>query len=90
MRPVFRGENIAIWSVNHTKKNAIDMTQGPLARQILAFSIPLMLTNLLQVLFNMSDIAVLGRFAGDDALGAVGSTSTLVYLITGTPWVSGR
>ena len=83
MRPVFRGENIAIWSVNHTKKNAIDMTQGPLARQILAFSIPLMLTNLLQVLFNMSDIAVLGRFAGDDALGAVGSTSTLVYLFTG-------
>ncbi len=70
-------------SVSITEKNSIDMTRGPLGRQILSFSIPLMLTNLLQVLFNMSDIAVLGRFAGDDALGAVGSTSTLIYLFTG-------
>lgn len=68
---------------NMTKKNAIDMTHGPLAKQILAFSIPMMLSNLLQVLFNMSDIAVLGQFAGDNALGSVGSTSTLIYLFTG-------
>lgn len=64
-------------------KNAMDMTRGPLGRQILAFSIPMMLSNLLQVLFNMSDIAVLGQFSGDRALGAVGSTSTLIYLFTG-------
>ena len=37
------------------------MTDGPLARQIMAFSIPLMISNVLQVLFNMADIAVAGR-----------------------------
>ena len=81
--PSFWGLIFEIRSVKITKKNALDMTQGPLAKQILAFSIPLMLTNLLQVLFNMSDIAVLGQFAGDNPLGSVGSTSTLVYLFTG-------
>ena len=55
-----------------------DLTQGPLAKQILLFSLPLIASNLLQVLFNMSDVAVVGRFAGPLALGAVGSTTTLV------------
>ena len=59
------------------------LTQGNLAKQILVFSLPLMLSNLLQVLFNMSDIAVVGRFAGSLALGSVGSTTTLVVLFTG-------
>ncbi len=60
-----------------------DLTQGSLKSQILRFSLPLMLTNILQVLFNMSDIAVVGRFAGSAALGSVGSTTTLVALFTG-------
>ena len=65
-------------------KNRIqDMTQGRLSKQILFFSLPLILTNVLQVLFNMSDIAVVGRFSGPVALGAVGSTSILVTLFTG-------
>ena len=59
------------------------LTEGPLARQILLVSLPLALSNLLQVLFNMSDVAVVGRFAGSVALGAVGSTSTFVTLFTG-------
>lgn len=59
------------------------MTEGPLARSILAFSFPLMLSNVLQALFNMSDIAVVGRFAGAEALGSVGSTAILVTLFTG-------
>ena len=59
------------------------MTEGPLARQIMAFSIPLMISNVLQVLFNMADIAVAGRFAGPEALGAVGSTTILVTLFIG-------
>ena len=59
------------------------MTEGPLTRRILGFSIPLVLSNLLQVLFNMSDIAVVGRFAGAEALGSVGSTVILVGLFTG-------
>ena len=46
------------------------------------FSLPLIASNLLQILFNISDIAVVGRFAGPMALGAVGSTTTLVTLYT--------
>ena len=59
-----------------------DMTRGSLWSGIFLFSFPLILSNLLQILFNMSDIAVVGRFAGSVALGAVGSTTTLVTLFT--------
>ena len=59
------------------------MTEGSLWKKIFIFSLPLILSNLLQVLFNMSDIAVIGNFAGDISLGAVGSCSTLVLLFTG-------
>ena len=61
----------------------MNLTQGPLARQILVFSLPLVLSNLLQALFNMTDIAVVGRFAGSLALGSVGSTTIFVTLMTG-------
>ena len=57
---------------------ALDMTQGRLSRQIVRFSLPLMLTNLLQMLFSMTDLAVVGRFSSAAAMGSVGSTSTLV------------
>lgn len=62
---------------------ALDMTQGRLGRQIVRFSLPLMLTNLLQMLFSMVDLAVVGRFSSAGAMGSVGSTSTLVFLFTG-------
>ena len=58
------------------------MTEGSLGKNILLFSIPLMISNLLQVLFNMADIAVVGQFAGSAALGSVGSTATLVTMFT--------
>ena len=67
---------------SEVNKVSRDLTSGPLAKQILVFSIPLVLSNLLQVLFNMSDIAVVGQFAGSHALGSVGSTTTLVTLFT--------
>ncbi|MBQ4283039.1 MAG: MATE family efflux transporter [Lachnospira sp.] len=60
-----------------------DLTTGSLPKKILIFSLPLMFSNILQVLFNMADVAVVGRFAGAYALGAVGSTSILVMLFTG-------
>ena len=60
-----------------------DLTKGPLWKQIILFSLPLMFSNILQALFNMSDIAVVGKFAGNTALGAVGSTTILVSLFTG-------
>ncbi len=59
------------------------LTEGHLGRGILLFSLPLMCSNLLQVLFNMADIAVVGRFSGSAALGAVGSTTILITLFTG-------
>ena len=65
------------------KTTTNSMTEGSLAKQILLVSLPLMLSNLLQVLFNMSDVAVVGRFAGSTALGSVGSTSIFVTLFTG-------
>ena len=60
-----------------------ELTEGSLPKKILLFSLPLMFSNILQVLFNMSDIAVVGQFAGSGALGAVGSTTILVSLLTG-------
>lgn len=60
-----------------------DLRGGNLAKQIFVFSLPLMASNVLQVLFNMADIAVVGQFAGSLSLAAVGSTSTAVTLFTG-------
>ena len=65
------------------KQNLRDLTEGSLAKKILLFSLPLIASNLLQVLFNMADIAVVGQFAGSGALGSVGSTTTLVAMFTG-------
>lgn len=61
----------------------MDMTSGSLGRQILRFSVPIMISNLLQVFFNISDIAIVGKFSGSEALGAVGSTTILISLFTG-------
>lgn len=60
-----------------------NLTTGNLFTQILFFSLPLIASNLLQVLFNLADVSVVGRFAGDIPLGAVGSTTTLVYIYVG-------
>ena len=65
------------------KKHEIDMTGGPLAVNILLFSLPLMMSQILEVLFNLSDVAIAGKFADYRALGAVGSTTLLVSLFTG-------
>lgn len=59
------------------------LNSGNLPIQILLFSLPLMLSNVLQVLFNMADIAVVGHFSGSLSLAAVGSTATAVALFTG-------
>ncbi len=59
------------------------MTSGSLWKNILLFSLPLMMTQVLEVLFNLSDVAIAGKFADYIALGAVGSTTLLVTLFTG-------
>ncbi len=63
------------------KKYEIDMCNGPLLGKILMFYFPLMLSGVLQLTFNAADIIVVGRFAGNEALAAVGSTSSLINLI---------
>ena len=64
-------------------KKTVAGDRGSLARSILLFSLPLVASNVLQVLFNMADIAVVGQFAGSISLAAVGSTSIAVTLFTG-------
>ncbi len=59
----------------------IDMTTGPLLPKILAFSGPLILTGVLQLLYNAADVIVVGNFAGHEALAAVSSTGSLINLM---------
>ena len=65
-----------------TKKKEIDMINGPLMGKIIVFCIPLILSSVLQLLFNAADVVVVGQFAGKQSLAAVGSTGSLINLIT--------
>lgn len=60
----------------------IDMCNGPILGKMLRFTLPLMLSSILQLLFNAADVVVVGKFAGDDALAAVGSCGSLINLLT--------
>ena len=59
----------------------MNMTEGNFWKKILIFTIPIMLSSILQLLFNTVDMIVIGQFAGDASLAAVGSTSALINLI---------
>ena len=63
------------------KSYEMDMCNGPLLGKILIYAIPLMLSSILQLLFNAADVIVVGRFAGHESLAAVGSTSSLINLL---------
>ncbi|MBQ8209368.1 MAG: MATE family efflux transporter [Clostridia bacterium] len=64
-----------------TKTKTVDMTNGPFAGNMIKFALPLIFTGLLQLLYNTADSVVVGKFAGNEALAAVGSTGSLVNLI---------
>ncbi len=64
------------------KSYEIDMCSGSIFPKILAFSIPLMISSILQLLFNAADMVVVGRFAGSTALAAVGANASLINLLT--------
>lgn len=64
------------------RKYEIDMCNGPVLKKMLLFAVPLMCSGVLQLLFNAADIVVVGRFAGDNSLAAVGSTVPLITLLT--------
>ena len=60
----------------------MDMCSGPILRKMLAFAVPLVCSSVLQLLFNAADIVVVGRFAGDHSLAAVGSNTSMINLLT--------
>lgn len=63
------------------KSFEIDMCTGPLLGKMLLFTLPLVLSGILQLLFNAADVVVVGRFAGNESLAAVGSTGSLTNLL---------
>ena len=63
-------------------KYEIDMCSGSILKKMLLFAVPLMFSSILQLLFNAADIVVVGRYAGDNSLAAVGSTTSLINLLT--------
>ncbi len=63
------------------KSYEMDMCSGPILGKVLVFALPLMLSGVLQLLFNAADVIVVGRFAGSQSLAAVGSTSSLINLL---------
>lgn len=63
------------------KKYEMDMCSGPILKKMLLFSLPLMCSSILQLLFNAADIIVVGNFAGDNSLAAVGANTALINLM---------
>ena len=68
--------------INAAKKDYSNMVSGPTFLKMILFSVPVILSGILQLLFNACDIIVVGNFAGDASLAAVGSTSSLINLFT--------
>lgn len=65
-----------------TKKYEMDMCSGSILKKMLLFTVPLMCSSILQLLFNAADVIVVGSFVGDNALAAVGSNTALINLLT--------
>ena len=63
-------------------KYEIDMCNGSIMDKLISFALPLMLSGILQLMFNAVDIVVVGRFSGSEALAAVGSTTALINVFT--------
>ena len=61
--------------------NSSDLTEGPLFKKIILYTIPIILTGVLQLLFNAADLVVVGRYCGSISVAAVGATGALINLI---------
>ena len=68
--------------MSNSKKYEIDMCNGTIMDKLITFAVPLMLSGILQLMFNAVDIVVVGRFSGSQALAAVGSTTALISVFT--------
>lgn len=65
-----------------TKKYTIDMCEGSILKKLLLFVLPLIASSLLQLFFNAADVIIVGKYAGDNALAAVGSNGSIINLLT--------
>ncbi|MBQ8563039.1 MAG: MATE family efflux transporter [Firmicutes bacterium] len=74
-------EDKEVKAVRTKRKYEMDMCNGPVLKKILIYTVPLMASSVLQLLFNAADIIVVGRFAGDNSLAAVGSTTSIINLL---------
>ena len=64
------------------RTQSLDMVNGPLLKNMFIFAVPLMLSSLLQMLFNSADTVIVGKFSGQEALAAVGATGSIVFFLT--------
>ena len=65
-----------------TQIKKVNMTDGPIVSSIIRYTLPLIFSGVLQLLFNAADLIVVGRFCNDLCVGAVGSTSSIINLLT--------
>ena len=65
------------------EKSQVDMLHGSIVKGLLSLAIPIMIMNVVQSLFNIIDMSILGKFADDSAVGAVGVSGNLISLCTG-------
>lgn len=63
-----------------TRSRQIDMCNGPLLKNVIAYTVPIIITSVIQLLYNAADLAVVGQFCGSKSVAAVGSTGALVTL----------
>ena len=63
------------------RRQDIDLCEGPILKSVLLYTIPIVLTGLLQLLFNAADLVVVGRYCGSLSVAAIGATSTVIHLL---------
>ena len=68
-------------AIGNDRKYRMDMCHGPLFSQIVRFSLPLFMSQMIQLLFNAADLIVVGRYAQHEAMAAVGSTASVTFLL---------
>ena len=63
------------------KRTTLDLTEGPILRKLLMFALPLMLNSVIEALYSTADTVMMGRFAGTDAMAAVGASAQPINLL---------
>ena len=67
--------------MSDTKEERVNLTEGPIGKQLVLFTVPLLLGNLFQQFYNAADTVIVGKFLGKEALAAVGSSASLISLL---------